>query len=178
MRKILMLLALIIGLIIIDQVSKNVIQSRFHHGESLEVIKGFFSITYVRNPGAAFGFMANAEDTVRKPLFLLIPIIACMWLVVLIWKTRDKSKVLFLSYGLILAGAIGNLIDRFLLGYVVDFADFYLADHHFPAFNVADSAITIAAALLIYDFILEIKHKKEQQVLTKSLENSIDQKKS
>ena len=58
MRKILMLLALIIGLIIIDQVSKNVIQSRFHHGESLEVIKGFFSITYVRNPGAAFGFMA------------------------------------------------------------------------------------------------------------------------
>ena len=60
----------------------------------------------------------------------------------------------------------------------MDFADFYLADHHFPAFNVADSAITIAAALLIYDFILEIKHKRNSKFSTKSLENSIDQKKS
>ncbi|MBI2521362.1 MAG: signal peptidase II [Bdellovibrio sp.] len=174
----LMLLALIVGLIIIDQVSKNVIQARFHHGESLAVIKGFFSITYVRNPGAAFGFMANADDSVRKPLFLLIPIIACAWLVVLIWKTRDKNKILFLSYGLILAGAIGNLIDRFLLGYVVDFADFHLMDHHFPAFNVADSAITIAAFLLIYDFLLEIKHKKDHKLTNNSIENSVDQYKS
>ncbi|OFZ14159.1 MAG: signal peptidase II [Bdellovibrionales bacterium GWA2_49_15] len=178
MRKILMLLALIVGLIIIDQVSKNVIQSRFHHGESIEVIKGFFSITYVRNPGAAFGFMANADDTVRKPLFLLIPIIACVWLVALIWRTREKNKILFLSYGLILAGAVGNLIDRFLLGYVVDFVDFYVADHHFPAFNVADSAITIAAVLLIYDFLLEIRRKKDQKVEVKPLEHSANENKS
>ena len=178
MRKIWLLLALVVGLIVIDQVSKSVIQSRFFHGESIAVIKGFFSITYVRNPGAAFGFMANADDSLRKPLFLLIPIIACAWLFVLIWKARNKNTILFLSYGLILAGAVGNLIDRFVLGFVVDFLDFYLGDHHFPAFNVADSAITIAAFLLVYDFILELKRKKEDKLGLQSTNSSVDTKSS
>lgn len=147
------------AVIIVDQLTKGLIQERFSLGESISVIKGFFSITYVRNPGAAFGFMAGASESIRKPLFLLIPVLACAWLVYLIWQVRNKNTLLCFSYGLIFAGAIGNLIDRFTMGYVVDFVDFYINTVHFPAFNIADSSITIAAFLLIIDFYFEWKKK-------------------
>jgi signal peptidase II len=147
-------------LIIIDQLTKGAVQSSFALGEVKPVINGFFNFTYVQNPGAAFGFLANSHENIRRPLFLFLPLIACVWIAVLLWKTRENNKILAWAYTLILAGAIGNLIDRFSMGYVVDFLDFYLGDEHFPAFNVADSAITIAAFLLIWDFILEFKRAK------------------
>lgn len=153
---------LIISFIILaDQLTKGIVQSKMSFGESIPVIDGFFSFTYVKNPGAAFGLGADAESWVRKLLFLFLPVIACMWLATLIWKTRNKQLLLGLAYSLILAGAIGNLIDRFSYGYVVDFLDFYFNVHHFPAFNVADSSITIAAGLLILDFLFELKRNKE-----------------
>jgi len=162
MGKIWKMLVMIFALIIMDQITKGVIQSKFYHGESIPVLDGFFNFTYVRNPGAAFGFMANAHDSIRKPLFLLIPLIACGWIMTLMWKVRNTNNILLMSYSLILAGAIGNLIDRFSLGYVVDFFDFYVGNAHFPAFNIADSCITIAAFLLILDFFLEIKNRKKE----------------
>jgi signal peptidase II len=155
-------------IIFFDQYTKYLITDtfNFHLGESVPVIDGLFNFTYVRNPGAAFGFLAHASDSVRKPLFLLIPVLACFWLVWLLLKSIDKNKMLAISYTMIFAGAIGNLIDRFRLDYVVDFLDFYIGRSHFPAFNIADSSISIAAALIILDLFLQMKNKdaKTEQV--------------
>ena len=156
-------------IILIDQVTKGVVQAKFFLGESVPVVDGFFNFTYVKNPGAAFGFLASAPVEVRKFMFLLLPVIACVWLITLIWKTRHENLLLCTAYSLILAGAIGNLIDRFSMGYVVDFLDFYYGNNHFPAFNVADSSITIAAFLLIIDFV-----KEYQKQRGKSLSKVID----
>lgn len=161
MKRILLMKALALGIVLLDQGSKLAIREKFHLGETLPLIDGFFSFTYVRNPGAAFGFLASASESLRKPLFLLLPVLACGWLLYLIWKSRKDRMLPMLSYTLILSGAIGNLIDRFRFGYVVDFLDFYWKNHHYPAFNVADSAITIAVILLIIDMFIHRKDEKE-----------------
>jgi signal peptidase II len=163
MNRIWKMALLIVGIILADQLTKGAIQSKFQLHETIDIIDGFFNLTYVRNPGAAFGFLADAHENIRRPLFLFIPVGVCIFLVKLIWVERNKSFLLCLTYSLILAGAIGNLIDRFALGYVVDFFDFYYGSSHFPAFNIADSAITIAAFLLIYDFILSLKRENEEK---------------
>ena len=152
---------LITVLIILDQLTKGAVQSSFYLGESVPVIKGFFNLTYVKNPGAAFGFGSTASLEVRQILFLWVPVLACIWLLTLIWKTRFTNFLLCLAYSLIFAGAVGNLIDRFSMGYVVDFLDFYLSDSHFPAFNVADSSITVGAFFMIIDMLLELKQKSD-----------------
>ena len=151
-------------LIIVDQLSKGAIQSSLYYGQTIPVIDGFFSIAYVKNPGAAFGFMADGPLIFRQIFFLGLPVVFCFWILFLLIKTLKGAFYLSLAYALIIAGAVGNLIDRFSLGYVVDFLMFYWKDesNHFPAFNVADSCITIAAALLIYDFFVQIKNKKDQ----------------
>lgn len=157
-RMCIMMSAIIIG----DQATKAVVQQKFYLGESIPVIEGLFHFTYVRNPGAAFGMFGHSPDWIRIPLFFGVPVIACLWLLYLIWKTRNTSVLQCLAYSLIFAGAVGNLIDRFSMNYVVDFLDFFWRTHHFPAFNIADSAITIAAFLLIYETIFA--HKKNDSV--------------
>jgi signal peptidase II len=149
-------------LIIADQLTKGAIQSSLYYGQTIPVIKGFFSIAYVKNTGAAFGFGANGPDWFRQVFFLGLPVLFCGWIFWLLVKTLKGPFFISLAYALIIAGAIGNLIDRFSLGYVVDFLMFYWKDesNHFPAFNVADSCITIAAGLLIIDFFLQLKAKK------------------
>lgn len=152
-------------LIIIDQLSKGAIQSSLYYGQSIPVIEGFFSIAYVKNTGAAFGFGADAHELFRQIMFLALPVIFCGWIFYMLVKTIKGAFYLSLAYALILAGAIGNLIDRFSLGYVVDFLLFYWKNeaNHFPAFNVADSCITVAAGLLIIDFFVQLKAKKAEQ---------------
>ena len=154
-------------LIITDQLSKGAIQTSFYYGETLPVIKGFFSLAYVKNTGAAFGFGANGPEWFRQIFFLGLPVLFCGWIFWLLIKTLKGPLYISLAYALIIAGATGNLIDRFSLGYVVDFLMFYWKEeaNHFPAFNVADSCITIAAGLLIIDFFQQLKEKK-------SLENN------
>jgi signal peptidase II len=154
-------------LIITDQLSKGAIQTSFYYGETLPVIKGFFSLAYVKNTGAAFGFGANGPEWFRQIFFLGLPVLFCGWIFWLLIKTLKGPFYISLAYALIIAGATGNLIDRFSLGYVVDFLMFYWKEeaNHFPAFNVADSCITIAAGLLIIDFFQQLKEKK-------SLENN------
>ena len=162
MNKIWKYLVMISFIVILDQLTKATVQSNFELGESVPVIPGFFNFTFVKNPGAAFGFGANAHDIFRLIAFKVIPVGACFWLLSLIWQTRTQIFILPLSYSLILAGAIGNLIDRFYFGYVVDFFDFYYSSYHFPAFNIADSCITIAAILLSVFFIFfEKKYNQE-----------------
>ncbi|OUR92878.1 signal peptidase II [Halobacteriovorax marinus] len=153
---------MIVGVILLDQFSKGAIQQSFTLGESISVIPGFFNLTYVQNTGAAFGMGAGSGDFVRITFFLVLPTMASLWLMWLIWTSRHTSLWLCTTYSLIFAGAVGNLIDRYSLKYVVDMFDFYLGNKHFAAFNVADSAITIAAIMLIIDFaFLEKKRNKE-----------------
>jgi signal peptidase II len=155
---------LIVAIILADQFSKGAIQSNFKLGEVMEVIPGFFNLTYVRNPGVAFGMGGNLSDIVRMVLFKIIPVFACFWFVYLIWDTRRKSFMLCLSYSMIFAGAVGNIIDRISMDYVVDMFDFYYGTYHFATFNVADASISVAAAIFILDYIIEERNKKKEEL--------------
>lgn len=160
MNRIVKLSILVVVMIVLDYITKMYIQNYMTLGESIPVVDGLFNITFVKNTGVAFGMGADLHSNIRRPLFLFIPVLACIWLVWLIWKSRKGSLLDSIAYSLILAGAVGNLIDRFTIGYVVDFLDFFYKSSHFPAFNIADSCITVAAFLLIINFIIIArKHK-------------------
>ena len=104
---------MVVSIILVDQLTKVAIQSNFSYGSSLPIVKGFFNLTYVRNTGGAFGLFAGANEYIRMPLFLLLPVLASIWFVGLIWANRNKSLLSGVAYSLILAGAVGNLMDRF-----------------------------------------------------------------
>jgi signal peptidase II len=118
----------------------------------------------VRNPGAAWGMAGQAHEYVRMLLLFILPVIACVWLMWGVWTTRNKNLWLCLSYSLIFSGAVGNLIDRFSMNYVVDFLDFFWGSHHFPAFNVADSSITIGAVFLAVEILILEKRRAANPV--------------
>jgi signal peptidase II len=140
------ILAVIIG----DQWVKLEILSRFDYGESIAILPPFFSITYVRNTGAAFGFLASADPSFRVPFFLIVPIIAMVVLGFLYRDLPRDAKFRAMALGLVSGGALGNLIDRVRLGYVVDFLDLHWkSNYFFPAFNIADSAICVGVAILL-----------------------------
>jgi signal peptidase II len=143
--------------IVLDQLSKLAITSHFVYGESL-AITSFFNLVLAHNTGAAFSFLSEAGG-LQRWLFSLIAIVASVWIVWLLRK-HQAEKLFALALALILGGALGNLIDRIAYGYVVDFLDFYAAGYHFAVFNVADSAITCGAALLIWDGIRGKKHER------------------
>lgn len=169
---------LIAALIIIDQLSKGAIQTGLYWGQSIPVIEGFFSIAYVKNTGAAFGFMAQGPLWFRQVFFLALPVLFVGWILYLLIKTLKGPFYISLAYSLIIAGAVGNLIDRFSLGYVVDFLLFYWKEeaNHFPAFNVADSCISVAAGLLIIDFFQQMKAKRAEHkaALAQAEQNAAD----
>jgi signal peptidase II len=140
----------ILVIIIGDQWTKQMVLAHFEYGESRIMIPDFFSLTYVRNTGAAFGFLANSNPTFRVPFFLIVPIVAMVVLGFLYRDLPRSSKWRSLALGLVSGGALGNLIDRIRLGYVVDFLDFhYRNQYYFPAFNVADSAICLGVGILL-----------------------------
>lgn len=157
--------------IIADQLAKGTIQSTFYLGQSIPVIQGFFSLAYVQNTGAAFGMGAGSAEWFRWIFFLGLPVIFCGWVFISLVKSLKGPFYVSLAYALIIAGAIGNLIDRFSLGYVVDFLLFYWKDetHHFPAFNIADSCITVAAGLLIIEFFQQWIAKRKATHASDSL---------
>lgn len=134
--------------IVLDQLSKAAISSHFAYGESLTVTS-FFNLVLAHNTGAAFSFLRDAGG-MQRWLFSAIAIIASVWIIWLLRKHHAEIRFCF-ALAFILGGALGNLIDRIAYGYVVDFLDFHWAGYHFAAFNVADSAITCGAALLILD---------------------------
>lgn len=150
-KKQLIRLILVSGIVVLaDQVTKKIIMSSLAVHDVIKVIPGFFNITHVLNPGGAFGFFATQSDMVRKLVFLVLS--SAVALFILWFYSRVARTHVFLSWGLalIFGGAIGNLIDRFLYGHVVDFLDFYIGMAHWPAFNVADTAISVGMAILIY----------------------------
>ncbi len=141
-------LLLVVGL---DQISKIYISSVMSLHASYPVIDGFFSITYVRNPGAAFGFLANATPMFRSLFLIIVSTAAIVMILYFLAKNRSAGMLLTFALSLILGGAVGNLLDRIRFGNVVDFLDFYIASWHWPAFNVADSAISVGAVLLVVE---------------------------
>jgi len=134
--------------IVLDQISKMAISSHFIYGESLR-ITGFFNLVLTHNTGAAFNFLDDAGGWQRW-MFTAIAIVASVWIVRLL-RQHAQQTMFCLALALVLGGALGNLVDRVAYGYVVDFLDFYWGTYHFPAFNVADSAISVGAALLLLD---------------------------
>lgn len=152
---------LILGLvtplvILIDQYTKYLIVQKFRLGETVPVISGFFNLTYIRNTGAAFGLLAQAEPAFRVPFFVIVPIVALFAIAYIFKKIPAADLKLSTALSLVIGGAIGNLFDRLQLGYVVDFLDFHWNyAYHFPAFNVADSAICVGVGILMLDLLTQ-----------------------
>lgn len=151
----------VLPVLVLDQLTKLYIDRTFQLYESLPVIKGLFSITYVRNQGAAFGILA--KQSLRVPFFITIALIAAVGILWAIHRLRPDQKLASFSLALILAGAVGNLIDRIRLGEVIDFLDVYWRSHHWPAFNIADSAITVGVILLLWEMWQEDRRKRHQE---------------
>jgi signal peptidase II len=141
-------LALSLLIIVLDQLSKAWISSHFVYGERLQVLE-VFDLVLAHNTGAAFSFLHDAGG-MQRWLFSGIAVAASAWIVWLLRK-HGAQTLFALALSLILGGALGNLIDRIAHGHVIDFLSFHWHEYYFPAFNVADSAITLGAALLILD---------------------------
>jgi signal peptidase II len=148
-------LTVIIGSIVLflDQVTKALVHGQMTLYQSIEIVPNFFHLTYLRNTGAAFGFLAGSRSPLRIIFFILISAMAIGCIFYLLKNLRLGQNTFAASLSLILGGAIGNLIDRLRMGEVIDFLDFHWYAHHWPAFNVADSAITIGVLLLFWQMI-------------------------
>ncbi len=136
-------------IVVADQLTKYWVSTTFNYGETLEVLPAL-NFTLVHNMGAAFSFLSDAGGWQRwffAAISLVVSVVLAVWLA----RLSSHQRLLAIALSLVLGGAIGNLWDRIVLGYVVDFIDVYYKQYHWPAFNVADSAITIGAILLILD---------------------------
>lgn len=149
-------LGLSLVIVLVDQFTKTLILGYYKYADATYVTS-FFNVVRAHNTGAAFSFLADADGWQRW-LFTGIGVAAAVFIVWML-KSHAGQKLFSFSMAAILGGAIGNVIDRLMHGYVVDFLDFHLAGRHFPAFNVADSAITIGAICLILDELRRVRRK-------------------
>ena len=145
-------------LVLADQISKTMVRKTMSLYESIPVIPKFFHLTYVTNDGMAFGL----NFPFGTYIFLAISIIFTGFIFWYLWTIKDDGIVIRMGIGLILAGAIGNLIDRVFLGFVVDFLDFMIGDFHWYVFNFADSYVTIGMGFVLYDTLVIEKQRKTQ----------------
>lgn len=141
-------IGLALAVLVLDQLTKYWILATFVPGETRPVLP-FFSLILTFNTGAAFSFLADAGGW-QRPLFIVLALAASVWIVFLLRKYARNSLFSF-ALSLILGGALGNVLDRIIAGKVTDFLLFYYEQLHWPAFNVADTAITLGAALLVWD---------------------------
>lgn len=148
MQKYIILIIVASAVIILDQLTKAIISHYLYLHQSIEVIGGFFNITYIRNPGAAFGLFRDSGEIFRV-LFLTGTSIVALIVIFFFYKQVKDGLISKIALSLIAGGAVGNLIDRIRFGEVVDFLDFYIGIYHWPAFNIADSAITVGVFLLL-----------------------------
>jgi signal peptidase II len=150
---------IILALLSIDQLTKALIARSILFQSSKSIIPGFFNLTHIRNRGAIFGFFSHSESRVLFIILTLVSLVALGLVVYYFFKTPSSQILMKISLSVILAGALGNLMDRLFRGYVIDFLDFHIKNWHWPSFNVADACITVGAFLLI--FILVFKRGKE-----------------
>ena len=152
MRNKYLLLFVVSGvLIVMDQYTKFMVTLHVPLNYSVEVMEGLFNLTHIRNSGVAFGLFADQQFEYKAPMFIAISTIAILAILVIFHQNPKEKKLVQAGLILIFSGAIGNLIDRTLHGEVIDFFDFVVNGHHFPAFNIADSCITIGVALMVVD---------------------------
>jgi signal peptidase II len=137
------------AVVVLDQFTKWLITRTFVLHESLPIVNSLFHITYVRNRGAAFSILAEQPDIIRLPFFILVSIVAFSALVYFLRSVASDQRLLLFALAGILGGALGNFIDRISVGTVVDFLDFHWRGYYFPAFNVADSFITVGTAIVL-----------------------------
>ncbi len=142
------------GVLALDQATKGLVLAALPRGESLTVIPGLFDLTHVRNPGGAFGFLQQLDPGLRLALFAAAALLAAVVLGMLYLQTPPAQRRLSIGIALVFGGAVGNLIDRLRYGEVVDFLDVYVGSWHWPAFNVADSAITVGVGLFALHALL------------------------
>lgn len=154
---------LVIGglFIALDQIVKIYVHTHFHLGESIPVIPNFFNLTYVRNPGAAFGFLAETHPSFREMFFLIMPPIALVIILAILKGVEDSDLPQIIALSSIFGGAVGNYIDRVRFRYVIDFLDFHFYNKYsWPAFNIADMAIVGGVILLLVLMLLDHKESK------------------
>jgi signal peptidase II len=148
------------AVILLDQATKMLVSGRMSLGESIPLIDSYLSLTYIRNKGIAFGLFSGGGSvkSVVLGIFSMVAVFILIWL--LTGFDRDDVSA-GAAIGLVTGGALGNLIDRFRLGEVIDFIDAYWGQHHWPAFNVADSCITVGVVLLIVKLLFQERKRTE-----------------
>lgn len=141
--------------ILLDQVTKLVVLKTIPLFQSIPIIPGFFSLTHIQNPGGAFGFLSTQTSDIQRLLFLFVSCLAVGLIFYFYKKTPQEQTWLSTAFALVFGGAVGNLIDRVRLGKVVDFLDFYIGNLHWPAFNIADSAVSIGMVIFLYHILFK-----------------------
>ena len=142
-----------LAVLFLDQWTKGLITRTFDVHQTSAVVANLFDITYVRNSGAAFGLFASVDSSLKAVILNAVAVLVFLVVSGYALRTPHRSVRLQVGFALILGGAVGNLLDRVRFGYVVDFLDFSVGGHHWPAFNVADSAICIGVGLLFLDML-------------------------
>ena len=138
-------------LIVMDQYTKLMVSLHIPLNYSVKVVEDFFNLTHIRNSGVAFGLFASQQSEYKALMFITISTIAIIAILLIFHQTPKEKKMVQTGLILIFSGAIGNLIDRILHGEVIDFVDFFINRHHFPAFNIADSCITVGVIMMVID---------------------------
>lgn len=147
-------LLIVAGLVlVVDQFTKYIIYHGLPLYDEIVVVPGFFSIVHYHNPGGAFGIFAGSDSVLRHVFFLVVSILA-LGLVFYFYRSTPKThRFLSTGFALIFGGAVGNMVDRFRLGKVIDFLDVYVNSWHWPAFNIADSAITVGIGIFVFHLL-------------------------
>jgi signal peptidase II len=155
---------MIAGLILLcDRMTKWLVAQKITLHDSVDVIPGMFRLTHVQNQGAAFGLFAESSFEWKVTMLVLFSLAALAVVSALLWKNGNALNATAIALSLVFGGALGNLWDRVSSGRVIDFLDFYVGSHHWPAFNVADSAIVVGALLLLSEIFLAPQEEKAQE---------------
>lgn len=156
MRNKYIMLVVIGGIIVtVDQLTKFFIIAYLPLHDTIPVISGLFNIIHIKNPGGAFGLLANLSPGMRTLIFLFISSLAVGLILYFYFKAPANHTWLAVGFAMIFGGAVGNLIDRIRFGVVTDFLDFYISEYHWPAFNVADSAITVGIGIFAFHLLFK-----------------------
>ena len=153
---------ILLALLGLDQLSKLLVVASLDLYEVRPLVPGFFNLVHVTNKGAAFSMFASVDSPLRHYFFVAVNSAAFLGLTIAAWKMSAQHLLYRVSFAMIAAGALGNLIDRLRFGAVIDFLDFYVGTYHWPAFNVADSAICVGVVVLLVLNIMEMKNEKRR----------------
>jgi signal peptidase II len=153
---------ILLALLGLDQLSKLLVVASLNLYEVRPLVPGFFNLVHVTNKGAAFSMFASVDSPLRHYFFVAVNSAAFLGLTIAAWKMSAQHLLYRVSFAMIAAGALGNLIDRLRFGAVIDFLDFYVGTYHWPAFNVADSAICVGVVVLLVMNIMEMKNEKRR----------------